>query len=69
MIENILLLSNDKNSIENIILNYINNTTLEKSINFLNSYYNIPENGNLLKVYNIEKFDSLLFKKNKLGSR
>ena len=66
MIENILLLSNDKISIENIILNYINNSTLEKSINFLNSYYNIPENGNLLKVYNIEKFDSLLFKKNKL---
>lgn len=62
LIENILILSNNNNSIENIILNFKNNSTLNKSSRFKKNYDNIPQKSNLLNVYNLSHFDTILFK-------
>ena len=62
LIENILILSNNENSIENIILNFNNNSTLNKSSRFKKNYDNIPQKSNLLNVYNLSHFDTVLFK-------
>ena len=61
LIENILILSKNQNSIENIILNYNNNSTIDKSSQFGKAYNNIPENSNQLNVYNLNDFKSSLF--------
>lgn len=61
LIENILILSKNQNSIENIILNYNNNSTIDKSSQFAKVYNNIPENSNQLNVYNLNDFKSSLF--------
>ena len=62
LIENILILSDNKNSIENIILNFRNNSTLVKSSRFKKNYDNIPQKSNLLNIYNLSHFDTILFK-------
>lgn len=62
LIENILMLSNNKNSIENIILNFKNNSTLTKSSRFNQNYNKIPERSNLLNIHNLSYFDTILFK-------
>jgi len=62
LIENILILSNNKNSIENIILNFRNNSTVIKSSRFNKDYDNIPQKSNLLNIYNLSQFDTILFK-------
>ena len=62
LIENILILSNNKNSIENIILNFRNNSTLINSSRFNKNYDNIPQKSNLINIYNLSQFDTILFK-------
>tara|TARA_B110000259_G_C14031901_1_gene407126 strand:+ start:4285 stop:6669 length:2385 start_codon:yes stop_codon:yes gene_type:complete len=66
IIEDILILSKNKNSIENIILNYNNNTTLEQSSKFNKAYNNIPQTSNQLSIYNLNSFENSLFTSLKL---
>lgn len=66
IIENILILSKNKQSLEKIILNYNNNSTLNKSSNFNNTYNNIPEKSNQLNIYNLDFFQPKLFEEIKL---
>ena len=60
-VNNNLILSSNKKSIETFVLNYTNSSTLNKSVKFINSYENIPEKSNFLNIYNLENFDSDLF--------
>ena len=66
ILEDILILSKNKLSLENIILNYNNNSNLEKSSKFIKAYNNIPEKSNQLRVYNLDRFQPSLFEKIKL---
>ena len=61
-----MILSKNKNSIENIILNYNNNTTLEQSSKFNKAYNNIPQTSNQLSIYNLNSFENSLFTSLKL---
>ena len=61
VIEDILILSKKKSSIENIILNFKNNSTLKKSSKFNKAYENIPEKNNQLNIYNLNNFENSLF--------
>ena len=61
IIGNIMVLSENKKSLENIILNFNNKSTLEKSAKFAEANNNIPEKSNQLRVYNLEYFESKLF--------
>ena len=66
ILDDILILSKNKLSLENIILNYNNNSNLEKSSKFIQAYNNIPEKSNQLGVYNLDRFQPSMFKKLKL---
>ncbi|MFL2639274.1 MAG: hypothetical protein ACJ0OB_03485 [Flavobacteriaceae bacterium] len=60
-INNFFILSNNKTSIETLILNYTNSSTIKNSKDFQNSYINIPENSNFLNIYDLKNFDDKLF--------
>tara|TARA_B100001093_G_scaffold238302_1_gene228326 strand:- start:15520 stop:17898 length:2379 start_codon:yes stop_codon:yes gene_type:complete len=66
ILDDILVLSKNKLSLENIILNNNNNSNLEKSSKFIKAYNNIPEKSNQLGVYNLDHFQPSMFKKLKL---
>ena len=69
IVDDILILSKKKKTVENIILNINNNSTLFKSSKFYKAYNNISEKSNKLSVYNLNNFDSSLFEKLKLKSK
>ncbi|MBT6654804.1 MAG: hypothetical protein HOB57_05125, partial [Flavobacteriaceae bacterium] len=54
IIENKLVISNSKNSLEKIIINISNSSTIKNENKFSQSFENIPEKSNYLKVYNLK---------------
>ena len=63
LLENKLLISNYSNSLEYIILNYTNKSTLGFSTDFDKKFQNLPEASNILRVYNTNYFGEDLLKK------
>ncbi len=63
LIENKLIISNYSNSLEYIILNYTNKSTLGFSQDFDKKFQNLPETSNVLRIYNTNNFAEDLLKK------
>ncbi len=63
LMENKLLISNYSKSLEYIILNYTNKSTLGFSTDFDKKLQNLPEASNILRVYNTNYFSEDLLKK------
>ena len=63
LIENILLISEEISTIENIVLNYTNKSTLRNSNKFNFNYQKLPLYSNSFKAYNIDYFNGSLFDK------
>ncbi len=54
IIENKLVISKSKNSLEKIIINISNSSTIENENKFIQSFEDVPEKSNYLKVYNLK---------------
>tara|TARA_B100001057_G_scaffold497120_1_gene600411 strand:- start:3669 stop:6038 length:2370 start_codon:yes stop_codon:yes gene_type:complete len=63
LIENILIISKVSSTIENIILNYTNKSTLKNSNKFNFNYEKLPLYSNSFRVYNMDYFNENLYKK------
>ena len=63
LIENILIISKVSSTIENIILNYTNKSTLKNSNKFIFNYEKLPLYSNSFRVYNMDYFNENLYKK------
>ena len=61
LFENILIISKEISTIENIILNYTNKSTLQNSNKFNLNYQKLPLFSNSFKAYNLNYFDESLF--------
>ena len=63
ILNDILILTKNKGTIEKMILNFTNESTINNSLKFNEIYSKIPKKSNYLKIYNLEKFNDNLFEK------